>query len=78
MARGAGAGGRGPERLSHFLSDFQAPQAGVGAGAVEDDGGLRAVASTRGSGDTDGDKGTENGRPLGEVWREGCGERRRP
>lgn len=50
VARGAGAGGRGPERLSHFLSGFQAPPAGVGAGAVEGDGGLRAVASIRGSG----------------------------
>lgn len=50
VARGAGKGGRGPEQLSHFLSGFQAPQAGVEAGAVEGDGGLRAVASTGGSG----------------------------
>lgn len=40
VARGAGAGAsrRGPERLSHFLSRFQAPQAGVRAGGVEGDG----------------------------------------
>lgn len=49
VATGAGAdsGRRGPERLSHFLSGFQAPQAGVGAGEGLDGGGLKAVASTR-------------------------------
>lgn len=39
VATGADAGRRGPERPSHFLSRFQAPQAGVGAGEGEDGGG---------------------------------------
>lgn len=72
---GADAGRRGPERPSHFLSRFQAPQAGVGAGEEEDGGGLKAVASTRGSEGRRWGQGAEKGRPLGEVWKEGCNER---